>query len=57
VRGLYLASDWVDTGLPATLEGAIEAGHRAADALLDDIGVGRSRRGPSADAVDGVGRA
>jgi zeta-carotene desaturase len=37
VGGLYLASDWVDTGLPATIEGAIEAGHRAADAVLADV--------------------
>lgn len=37
VGGLYLASDWVDTGLPATIEGAIEAGHRAADAVLADM--------------------
>ena len=51
VRGLYMASDWVDTGLPATIEGAIEAGHRAADALLDDTGAGRSQRGPSAGPV------
>lgn len=34
--GLYLASDWVDTGLPATIEGAIEAGRRAAEAVLRD---------------------
>lgn len=36
VRGLYLAGDWVDTGLPATIEGAVEAGHRAAAAVLED---------------------
>ena len=30
VRGLYLAGDWTDTGLPATLEGAALSGHRAA---------------------------
>lgn len=36
VEGLYLASDWVDTGLPATIEGAVEAGHRAAEAVLAD---------------------
>jgi zeta-carotene desaturase len=36
-RGLYFASDWVNTGLPATIEGAVEAGHRAADALLEDL--------------------
>ena len=38
VKGLYLASDWVDTGLPATIEGAIDAGHRAATAVLEDLG-------------------
>jgi uncharacterized protein with NAD-binding domain and iron-sulfur cluster len=32
VRGLVLAGDWIDTGLPATIESAVRAGHRAADA-------------------------
>jgi squalene-associated FAD-dependent desaturase len=32
VRGLLLAGDWVDTGLPATIESAVRSGHRAADA-------------------------
>jgi len=27
---LYLAGDWTDTGLPATIEGAVQSGHRAA---------------------------
>jgi hypothetical protein len=31
VPGLYLAGDWIDTGLPATIESAVRAGHRAAD--------------------------
>jgi hypothetical protein len=31
---LMLAGDWTATGLPATLEGAIRSGHRAADALV-----------------------
>ncbi|MGE0461559.1 MAG: hydroxysqualene dehydroxylase HpnE [Vicinamibacterales bacterium] len=31
VTGLLLAGDWVDTGLPATIEGAVVSGHRAAD--------------------------
>jgi squalene-associated FAD-dependent desaturase len=31
VRGLYLAGDWIDTGLPATIESAVRAGHLAAD--------------------------
>jgi squalene-associated FAD-dependent desaturase len=30
VRGFYLAGDWTDTGLPATIEGAVESGHHAA---------------------------
>jgi predicted NAD/FAD-dependent oxidoreductase len=32
--GLFLAGDWTDTGLPATIEGAVQAGHAAADAIL-----------------------
>jgi hydroxysqualene dehydroxylase len=32
VRGLLLAGDWVDTGLPATIEGAVASGHLAAAA-------------------------
>jgi squalene-associated FAD-dependent desaturase len=31
---LYLAGDWTDTGLPATIEGAIRSGNRAADLVL-----------------------
>ena len=31
---LVLAGDWTDTGLPATIEGAIRSGHTAAAALL-----------------------
>jgi squalene-associated FAD-dependent desaturase len=33
-RNLYLAGDWTDTGLPATIEGAIRSGNRAADLAL-----------------------
>ena len=29
--GLLLAGDWIDTGLPATIESAVVSGHRAAD--------------------------
>ena len=31
VAGLVLAGDWIDTGLPATIESAVRSGHRAAD--------------------------
>jgi squalene-associated FAD-dependent desaturase len=33
-RNLVLAGDWTSTGLPATIEGAIRSGRRAADDLL-----------------------
>jgi len=29
--GLFLAGDWLDTGLPATIESAVRSGHTAAD--------------------------
>lgn len=32
VKDLFLAGDWIDTGLPATIESAVASGHRAADA-------------------------
>jgi hypothetical protein len=31
---LFLAGDWTDTGLPATIEGAVWSGHRAAAAAI-----------------------
>ena len=39
VRGLWLAGDWVDTGLPATIESAVVSGHRAARAVCDTRGL------------------
>ena len=33
-RNLALAGDWTDTGLPATIEGAIRSGHKAAGIFL-----------------------
>jgi hydroxysqualene dehydroxylase len=30
VRGLFLAGDWIETGLPATIESAVRSGHHAA---------------------------
>jgi zeta-carotene desaturase len=35
VRGLIVAGDWTDTGLPATIEGAVMSGHAAARAILE----------------------
>ena len=34
VDGLLLAGDWTETGLPATIEGAVVSGHRAARLVL-----------------------
>jgi len=36
VRGLYLAGDWTATGLPATIESAVQSGYNAARAFQDD---------------------
>jgi hydroxysqualene dehydroxylase len=35
VRGLYLAGDWIETGLPGTIESAVMSGHIAANAILN----------------------
>jgi zeta-carotene desaturase len=34
VPGIFLAGDWVDTGLPATIESAVMSGHLAAEAIV-----------------------
>jgi len=34
VPGFFLAGDWIDTGLPATIESAVRSGHRAADLVI-----------------------
>ncbi|HXW48533.1 MAG TPA: hydroxysqualene dehydroxylase HpnE [Xanthobacteraceae bacterium] len=34
-RNLLLAGDWTNTGLPATIEGAIRSGNRAAELLMN----------------------
>lgn len=33
IEGLFLAGDWTDTGLPATIEGAVRSGQAAAGAV------------------------
>jgi squalene-associated FAD-dependent desaturase len=40
---LVLAGDWTDTGLPATIEGAIRSGRVAAEALLGSVDKRRDR--------------
>jgi hydroxysqualene dehydroxylase len=36
VGGLVLAGDWIDTGLPGTIESAVVSGHRAAEMITED---------------------
>jgi zeta-carotene desaturase len=43
VRGLLLAGDWIDTGLPATIEGAVASGHAAARAALAHLASAAAR--------------
>jgi monoamine oxidase len=38
---LYLAGAWTDTGWPATMEGAVRSGNRAARHALRAVGVAR----------------
>jgi squalene-associated FAD-dependent desaturase len=37
IDGLFLAGDWIDTGLPGTIESAAAAGHLAAGSLLSNL--------------------
>ena len=37
IGGLFLAGDWIDTGLPGTIESAAAAGHLAAGSLLSNL--------------------
>jgi squalene-associated FAD-dependent desaturase len=36
IRGLILAGDWTATGLPATIEGAVQSGYTAAEHVLNE---------------------
>jgi hydroxysqualene dehydroxylase len=40
VDGLVLAGDWIDTGLPATIEGAVRSGHAAANLAIKNLVIG-----------------
>jgi squalene-associated FAD-dependent desaturase len=38
IEGLVLAGDWTATGWPATMEGAVRSGYRAAEVVLANLG-------------------
>jgi squalene-associated FAD-dependent desaturase len=48
VPGLWLAGDWIDTGLPATIESAVVSGHRAARAVIRYLNHDIGQRDPLA---------
>jgi squalene-associated FAD-dependent desaturase len=43
---LYLAGDWTATGWPATMEGAVRSGYRAAESILADAGAPKRQLQP-----------
>jgi uncharacterized protein with NAD-binding domain and iron-sulfur cluster len=45
VSGLFLAGDWIDTGLPGTIESASIAGHRAAQSAIRQSAIHQSATG------------
>jgi len=47
VPGLFLAGDWIETRLPATIEGAVVSGHAAADAVVNFLRSGAGNQGVS----------
>ncbi|MGZ4701084.1 MAG: hydroxysqualene dehydroxylase HpnE [Ilumatobacteraceae bacterium] len=46
--GVFLAGAWTDTGWPATMEGAVRSGNRAAAAVRQQLAEGASREGAAA---------
>ena len=44
IEGLWLAGDWTDTGLPATIESAVLSGHRAAGLILAGGSLGEGNK-------------
>lgn len=39
IKNLFLAEDWVNTGLPSTIESAVKSGRMAADAIISLLSV------------------
>ncbi len=37
LRFLFIAGDWTDTGLPATIESAVRSGFAAAQHVLESV--------------------
>ena len=35
IKNLFLAGDWIETGLPSTIESAVKSGRMAADLIIN----------------------
>ncbi len=46
VPGFFLAGDWIDTGLPGTIEGAVRSGNAAAEAVITKSPIHQITRSP-----------
>jgi hydroxysqualene dehydroxylase len=56
LANLLLAGDWTDTGLPATIEGAVRSGEHAAALILSDMEGRAGFRSASAEGMAAAGR-
>jgi squalene-associated FAD-dependent desaturase len=54
IHGFFLAGDWIDTGLPATIESAVMSGHVAA-AMVSSAYAANGRSGETSPKPDRVG--
>lgn len=56
IEGLFLAGDWVRTGLPASMESAVRAGYLAVEAILASTGRKPRRLAQPLPAAEGLVR-
>jgi squalene-associated FAD-dependent desaturase len=55
IDGLYLAGDWTNTGLPATIEGAVRSGRRAAERVQAFVDGGAGAERPALEPAGDAG--
>jgi 15-cis-phytoene desaturase len=55
IEGMYLAGDWIDTGLPSSMESAAKSGWMVAESILDADGRDASIAEPERE-IEGVAK-
>lgn len=55
IDGLFLAGDWIDTGLPSSMESAAKSGWMTTEAILEEDGESATMTEPERD-IEGVAR-